>query len=291
MKSMRRNIARTLAVIAVVCAVSVAQVPSEKPSRTGPAHSTLKVSQPLPFQPGESLVYEVTFSKLIFSGIVGEIKVSVSKPADAASNLIEFKAEAVSRGLLPSLLGFKVKDTYTSMVNSIDLGLDGFKRSIHEGKTHREQTTVINRATARVTYTERDLASPNSPPKVKEAATPEWVQDVLSAIYFVRTQKLDEGGVIAIPVSDGGDLYNIEVVVGKREELKLDLGKFKTLQLNAKVFGGRFLKRSGEMLVWMSDAPQRLIVRVRIKTASATVTADLKRISSDGNGKASQPSR
>ena len=114
---------------------------------------------------------------------------------------------------------------------------------------------------------------------------------MLSAIYFVRTQKLDEGGVIAIPVSDGGDLYNIEVVVGKREELKLDLGKFKTLQLNAKVFGGRFLKRSGEMLVWMSDAPQRLIVRVRIKTAGATVTADLKRISYDGNGKASQPSR
>lgn len=291
MKSMRGNLARTLAVVAVVCAVSAAQVRSEKTSEIGTAPSPPKVSQPLPFQPGESLVYEVTFSKLIFSGVVGEVKLSVSKSTDPASTMIDFKAEAISRGLLPSLLGFKVKDTYSSMVNVIDLGLQSFKRSIQEGKTRREQTAVINRATGKVTYTERDLANPNSLPRVKEATTPVWVQDVLSALYFVRTQKLDEGGLIAIPVSDGGDLYNIEVIVGKREELKLGLGKFKTVQLNAKVFDGRFLKRSGEMLVWMSDAPQRLIVRVRIKTSGATVTADLKSISDDRNGKASQPSR
>ena len=266
----------------MVCAAALAQTRSEGSSETGAR--TPKITRPFPFQPGESLVYEVTFSKLIFSGVVGDIKLSVSGPADPASNMIDFKAEAVSRGFLPSLLGFKIKDTYSSVVNSSDAGLHSFKRSIQEGKVRREQTTVINRATGRVTYTEQNLATPNSVPKVKEAATPEWVQDVLSAIYFVRTQKLDEGNVIAIPVSDGGDLYSIEIVVGKREELKLDLGRFKTVQLNAKIFDGRFVKRSGEMLVWMSDDPQRLVVRARIKAAGATVVAELKRISYEGKG-------
>jgi hypothetical protein len=101
---------------------------------------------------------------------------------------------------------------------------------------------------------------------------------MLSACYFVRTQKLTEGDVIAIPISEGGQIYNIEVVVGKREVIKVDAGKFKTIKLNAKIFDGRYIKRSGEMFLWMSDDVKRIPVRAKIKTSGATVTVDLKRI-------------
>jgi hypothetical protein len=180
------------------------------------------------------------------------------------------------------LLGVKVKDTYVSKVSAADFGLRSFKRSIQEGKARREQTATIDRESGRVSYADRNLADPKAPPRIKEAPSPAWVLDILSAIYFVRTQKLNQGDVIAIPISDGGDLYNIEVLVGKREELKLALGRFKTVQLEAKVFDGRFIKRSGEMLVWLSDDAKRLITRVRIKTSGATVVAELKRIGQDG---------
>jgi hypothetical protein len=264
--------------VVVVGAVAAAQVRTDKPALKVPAPVSSKIAEPLPFQPGETLVYEVGFSKLIFSGVVGDVKISISKPADSTANMIDLKAEAVSRGFFPALLGFKVKDTYSSTVNASDLGLHSFKRSIQEGKTRREQTSVIDRQAGRVTYTERNPSDIKTPSKIKEAASPVWIQDVLSAIYFVRTQKLMEGDVIPIPISDGGDVYNIDVVVGKREELKSDLGKFKTVRLDAKVFDGRFLRRSGEMTVWVSDDPKHLIVRVRVKTSGATVIADLKRI-------------
>lgn len=287
----RANLFRMIGAVAVFCAVGTAQVIPEKslePIAAPPVYS--RIVHPLPFQPGETLVYEVSFSKLIFSGIIGDLRLAVSKPADPKSNLLEFKAEAVSRGFFPTLLGVKVKDTYSSAVSAIDLGLHSYKRLIEEGKKRREQTSVINRELRRVTYTDRDLSNPKPQTTFKEAASPEWIQDVLSAIYFVRAQKLNEGDVIPLAISDGGEVYNIEVIVGKREEVKLDIGAFKTVRLDAKVFDGRFLRRQGEMLVWITDDPHRLIVRARIKTSGATVSANLKRIGDTRSVPASQRS-
>jgi hypothetical protein len=253
--------------------VSVAaQVSPEKVAFTRP-----KLSQPLPFKIGETLTYEVTFSKLIFSGTIGELKLSVSKPDSNKFDQIELKAEAVSKGFFPMLFGKKVRDRYDSLVSETDFGLLTSTKLVEEGKVRREQKAVIDREAGRVTYTDRDLVNGKGEPKVKQKATPEWIQDVLSAIYFVRTQPLKEGDVVPIPISDGGDVYNIEIVAGKREEIKTDAGKFKSIQLDAKVFDGRYVRRSGEMLVWVTDDARRIPVHARAKFSGTTVTADLKR--------------
>lgn len=240
------------------------------------------VSQPLPFKIGETLTYEVNFSKLIFSGTIGELKLFVSKPTDSSNSsgpeMLELKAEAVSKGFFPALFGVKVKDRYVSLVNLTDFGVHASTKLLDEGKVHREQKSVVNREAGRVTFTDRDLTKEKSEPKVKERPSPSWVQDLLSSIYFVRTQPLKEGDVIPVPVSDGGEVYNIEVVAGKREEIKTNAGKFKAIQLNAKVFDGRYIRRSGEMLVWVTDDFQRVPLRARIKTSGTTITVDLKRM-------------
>ena len=83
--------------------------------------------------------------------------------------------------------------------------------------------------------------------------------------------------MVPIPISDGGNVYNIEIVAGKREEIKTDAGKFKAIQLDAKVFDGRYVRRSGEMLVWVTDDARRIPVHARAKFSGTTVTVDLKR--------------
>src|SRR5258707_5509956 len=40
------------------------------------------------------------------------------------------------------------------------------------------------------------------------------------------------------------------------------------------VFDGRYVRRSGEMLVWVTDDPARIPVRARIKSSGATVTVE-----------------
>jgi hypothetical protein len=262
-------------ILALACApgASVGQMPSEKVAFAP------KISKPLPFRVGESLSYEVSISKFIFSGAVGELKLSVAKSDyQAKQSLLDIRAEVNSKGFFPKIFGVKVRDMFNSTVNSEDLGLHLSSKTLEEGKVRREQKSVIDREAGRVTYTERDLANEKTEPKVKEAASPTWIQDLLSTCYFVRTQKLNDGDVIKVPISDVGEVFNIEIVVAGREEIKVDAGKFKTIKLNAMIFDGRYIKRSGEMFVWLSDDATRIPVRAKIKSSGSTVTVDLKRI-------------
>ena len=274
MNSMFRKAPAVAATLLLGLGLATAQVSPEKVAFTPP-----KIAEPLPFKIGETLDYDVSFSRLVFSGAIGELKLTVSKPVDTTRpEMLELRAEAVSKGFFPALFGLKVKDRYISLINPSDFGMSASTKLLEEGKVRREQKSVVNRETGLVTYTDRDLANVKSQPKVKEKPSPSWIQDLLSTIYFVRTQPLKEGDVIPVPITDGGEIYNIEVIAGRREEIKTGAGKFKAIQLNAKVFDGRYVRRSGEMLVWVTDDPARIPVRARIKTSGATVTVDLKRL-------------
>ncbi len=251
-----------------------AQADVEKDAK-GPA-----VIEPLPFQPGETLVYDASFSKLIFSGTIGEITLRVAKPTEAQKpGFLELNARAVSRGFFPKLFGVKLDNSYTSVVFPKDIGLYTSTTKIEEGNRRRLQKSIVNRETGRVTYIDRNIADESSEPTVEEGASPSWVLDVLSAIYFVRTQQMKPGETISLPLSDGAKTYTIEVVADQQEEIKVDAGKFKTMRLDVKAFDGRYVRHSGEMTIWVSEDADRIPVRAKIKTAGTTVDIKLKEVS------------
>ncbi|HXF40108.1 MAG TPA: DUF3108 domain-containing protein, partial [Blastocatellia bacterium] len=259
-----------------ILAILIAAPAQVSPERTPPL--TPPKIQSLPFKIGETLTYDVSFSRLIFSGTIGELKLSVSNPSEPMKTpMLELKAEAVSKGFFPALFGVKVRDRYITLVDANDFGIHSSTKLLEEGKVRREQKSIIDREAGRVTFIDRDLATEKSEPRTKEKPSPSWIQDVLSAIYYVRTQPLKEGEVIPIPISDGAETYNIEVIAGKREELKVGSAKIRAIQVNAKVFDGRYLKRSGEMLVWIADDERRVPVRARVKTSGYTINVELRR--------------
>lgn len=225
------------------------------------------------------LTYDATVSKAIFSGRVGELKLSVLQTAEHKKrNLLELRAEAISKGFFPGLLGIRIKDNFVATVDAVDLGLHESARKIHENKTRRDYRSTIDRERGIVTFTETDLAKAKGDPTVRQKACPSWVQDVLSVVYFVRAQPLRDGDVIPVALSDLGENYNIEVVVEKREEIKTRAGKFRSVCLDARIFDGKFTRRSGELRVWISDDERRLPVFARLKTSGYTATVELKSI-------------
>lgn len=267
---MSRIMARRFLAAALAASLSAA-APAQDDASAPP-----KIDRPLPFRPGETLTYEVSFSKLIFSGTIGQLKLTVSDPGstDSAPEQIEFRAEATSKGFFTRLFGLKVNDLYRSTVSADDLGLLSSIVITERGKSRREYKTVIDRQSGRVTYSERDLAK-NSAPKIKQADSPKWVHDALSAIYFARTRPLKDGSSFTIPISDEGRVYPIEVVVKGREQIAVNSVNFLGVQLEAKIFDGRFIRRSGQMLVWLSDDVRRIPLKAKIKTAGATITVEL----------------
>jgi hypothetical protein len=237
-----------------------------------------KITHPLPFQVGEILFYEITFEKLIFSGKVGEMTLKAEKAENTKLNAIQLKGEIVSKGFFTSLFNLNFEQNLSSLVSADDLGVLVSSKIIDDGKTRREHTSQLNRDKGLLTHTYRNAKDPGAVPQTKEVGSSAWVQDILSIFYFARTQEWKEGATISFPVADEGNIRNIEIIVGKREEVKVDAGKFQAVMLEAKIFGGLFLRRSGEMFIWFSDDARRLPVKTKLKLTNGTVNIELKKL-------------
>ena len=119
----------------LVLATSLALVPAraQAPNLAGLAVS--ETPPPLPFTRGETLVYEVTFSRLVFSGMIGSLTLTVAPSRANMPDSVEFKAEGVSKGFFTWLFKIKVNDKYISSVNRDDFGLESSTRNIRKIST------------------------------------------------------------------------------------------------------------------------------------------------------------
>src|SRR5262245_59963533 len=263
-----------------------------------------KDSFPIPV--GEKLEYEVKLSRFPIYTSLGVVTfenlaaVTSSKDSGAAAGdqqkppapLIEglnteftpapdehlwrLRATAVSKGALIALFGVDVRDRFETLIDLRDFSARVNFKEEKEGKRHIVQSTIFDRAEQQVKYLTTDLTKPDAPPRAKPLPREEGMLSLLSAIYFVRLQNLKEGQMLTFPVSADEENYQFEVLVGKRESLKTECGKVKTVRLEPKLFGpGRFFKRPGEMSMWVSDDNKRTPLRLVAKTPKGTVTAKL----------------
>ncbi len=190
--------------------------------------------------------------------------------------LLRLRATAVSKGALVALFGVDVRNRFEALVDMRDFSARVSFKEEKEGKKHIVQSTIFDRAEQQVKYLTTDLTKPDAPPRAKPLPLQEGMLSLLSAIYFVRLQKLNEGQMLTFPVSADEENFQFEILVGKRESIRTDCGKVKTVRLEPKLFGpGRFFKRQGEMTMWVSDDTKRTPLRLVAKTPKGTVTAKL----------------
>lgn len=257
-----------------------------------------------PIPVGEKLEYEVRFSRFPVYATVGVVTFEFlgpaklnSHPNEAATNgsaepaiaglNVEFtpapedqffrlRASAISKGLLIAIAGVDVKDRFETLVDTRDFSARVSFKEIKEGKKHLAQTALFNSADKTVKFTVNDLNNKEAAPKEKSAAREDGLLDLLSAFYFVRLQNLKEGQLIRFPVNDDGVNYQFDIVVGKREKLKTDCGKVKTIKIEPMLFGpGQLFSRPGTMTMWMTDDALHIPLKLEAKTPSGTVKAKL----------------
>ncbi len=284
----------------------------QTPSVTAPAPSypvaplrrEFKDSFPIPV--GEKLEYEVRLSRFPFYASLGVLtfenlgavtnrqnsRAATGDQQKAPAPLIEglnaeftpapdepllrLRATAVSKGMLVAMVGYDVRNRFETLIDLRDFSARVIFKEEKEGKKHIIQSAIFDRNDQQVKYLTTDLKKPDAPPRAKPLPRQDGMLGLLSAIYFVRLQKLKEGQMLSFPVSADEENYQFEVLVGKRESLKTDCGTVKTVRLEPKLFGpGRFFKRQGEMTMWVSDDNKRTPLRVVAKTPSGTFTAKL----------------
>lgn len=271
--------------LVILLAVVAALVVLGRPVSMG--QSSLGSTEARPFEPAEELIYEAQFSKLLLRNIdVAEFKFTASrKPLNEGSNGDEtaqfslvFTGDVATKGFLLRLLNRRYRQQVESIVEPRSFTVQRTTKIDEQGERVRESEAVFNRATGTVTWTERDPKDPSRPPRTESAEFSGQVQDVLSAIYFVRTRPLIVGKSFEITISDSGEVHKLPMRVVEKKRMRTVLGRVETVRVDPDLFGtGKLIEREGHLSVWFTNDHRRIPVRAKLKSEIGTFEIKLKK--------------
>lgn len=210
----------------------------------------------------------------------GTAKLSWSAlPGSPGGSASEIRLHLESAGLVSRL--FRVSDDYTAMLGQ-NLCAQNTFLSAHEGSRSKETRVSFDGQNHRATYVEKDLTR-SDPGKsdtiTREIDIPSCVHDVIGGLIVLRNLRLEPGKTATIPLSDGKKFVQAKVESQRREELKTELGTFKTIRYEVFVFDNVLFKRSGHLHIWLTDDDWRLPVQlqVHLQITIGTITFRLEK--------------
>ena len=242
-----------------------------------------------PFEPLEELHFEAEFSRALLRKLdVADItfrasRTPVTEPGAATSNssyALTFNAEVTSKGFFARLFNLKFREVVESIVEPLTFTVQKTTILDEQGKRVRTTESTFDRSKGELTWVLRDPNNPQSEPRRASADFSGQLQDVLSAIYFIRIQPLEIGKSFNIYIGDGGRVYTIPVTVVQRKRMKTVLGRVDTLRVNAELFGPQRLieDEKGEFSLWVTDDARHIPVGGHISTDYGSFDIKLKRV-------------
>ena len=98
--------------------------------------------------------------------------------------------------------------------------------------------------------------------------------DTLSSFYYFRTVSMQVGTSSFIDIFDCKNMWNTEVQVLRREQVKTPLGTFDTVVIKPLLKSPGIFSRTGDIHIWLTDDERRIpvMMRSKVKIGSITVT-------------------
>lgn len=249
---------------------------------------------PKPFEAGEQLTYRAEISRSLLKKLdVATFRFSTDRdsagttrnPNDSLTTSpptysLKFIGDVSSDGFFTKLFNINFHQHVVSLVDPQSFAVQKTVKLDQQGKRVRESEAYFDQKNGKVIWTERD---PNDPARVPRTATSDFsgqVNDVVSAIYYLRTQQLDLGKSFAVAISDSGRVYQVPVRVVERKRMKTVLGRVTVLRVDPELFGERGLVNArGQFSVWLTDDYRHIPVSARIKGEFGTFDITLKKLS------------
>jgi hypothetical protein len=199
---------------------------------------------------------------------------------------LTFNADVSSKGFFARLFNLKFRERVESTVEPVTFTVQKTKILDEQGKRVRETQATFDKSKGKMTWTLRDPNNPNAEPRHSITDFSGQLQDVLSAIYFIRTQPLAVGKSFEVFVGDGGRIYQIPVTVVEKKRMKTVLGRVDVFRVNPELFGpGRLIEEEkGEFSLWVTADARHIPIGGRIKTDYGTFDIKLKKVINDSPG-------
>ncbi len=214
---------------------------------------------PVGFGAGEKLVFSVQYGLVT----AGEATMEIRNVADLGGRpSYRIVTDARTNDFFSKF--FTVRDRYESYMDTTELYSLRYEKHIREGKFKRDESVDFDQKAHRAVY------------KDKVVPIPPRTQDVLSALYYVRTLPLEVGQSIALANHTDGKNYPLTVKVHGREHVKVDAGEFDCLVVEPILRGPGIFTQKGRLMVWLTDDDRRMPVLMKSKVVIGYVAAVLK---------------
>jgi len=285
--------------LATILPLGASLVRAQKPTAAAAGPGTgSRMNQPTdmarthPFESGEELIYVAEFSRALLKKVdVADFRFTAARQSggrkiveagfgqdtgDEAYSL-KFTGDISSKGLFSKLFNLHFREQIESIVEPAPFTVKKTKRVDEQGKRSRiSETTYSN---GNLFWIERDPNNPSRAPRSAETAFAGQVQDVLSAIYYLRTQPLEIGKTIEVTVSDSGHVYQVPVRTVEKKRMKTILGRVEVLRVDAEVYGpNRIIDGEGQFSICFTNDMKRIPVSARVKTEYGTFDITLRKI-------------
>jgi len=257
----------------------------------------------MPFEPTEHLIYEGEFTKLLLRGVkIAELRfearrrspvapvapVGPSEGGAQAAGVAEtgqpagytLVSDIESKGFFSKLFGVTFRYHVESTVEAGSFSVLRTEKVDEQGQRLRTSEAVFDLADRRVEWTERDPKNTAAAPRVVTAALEGPTQDIVSAVYFLRTRRLVPGERFEIAVSDSGRVYKVPAqVFAEKKKMKSVVGRVSVVRIDVDIFGeGRPVEGKGKMSLWVTDDERRLPLKARLSHDLGQLDITLKRV-------------
>ncbi len=159
---------------------------------------------------------------------------------------------------------YRVRDRFVSLMDTTDLVSLRYEKHLREGKFKNDRFVVFDQQQHMAHYADKDVAiAPRT-------------QDVLSALYYVRSLPLKVGQSIALANHTDGKNYPLVVKVMAEERITVDAGTFDCLVVEPFLRYPGIFTQKGRVRVWVTNDKYKIPVLVRSKVIIGEVSAVLK---------------
>lgn len=164
---------------------------------------------------------------------------------------------------------YKVRDKLESFVDTAGIYPLKYTKKTYEGGYQRSFTVFFDHESQKAKISDVDSGQ-------SEIKIPQYLQDIISSFYFVRTQPMVEGSDIRLSVFDNGRYKDVIIKVIRKEHISVSAGEFDCILVQTPV--GPFNNKSN-LNIWLTDDARRIPVLMKSKIIIGSVRAELESIS------------
>jgi len=179
----------------------------------GVAFAQQKQTSELPFARGEQLLYKAEINRGLLRGIdIGELRFSAQLGSDDNVSMV---GDAESKGFLIRLTGTHFQMHVESVADAQPFSVLRMKSTYKDKRSTINSEATFDTGAGKAVWTE---SKRDEKPNATTLDINSPVHDVLTLIYFVRTQNLKPGQTFEVMMVDAGRSYRcvVNVVAGKK---------------------------------------------------------------------------